>query len=182
MKIMNILPIAFIFLFACGATEEAPVPTKDVMQITSPEFEHTASIPSMYTCDGENVNPPLEFSSVPDEATSLVLIMEDPDVPKSIREDGMWDHWVVFNIPMTVKKIEKDSVPEGVLGANTKGENKYGGPCPPDREHRYFFKLFALESELDLEEGATKAQVEEAMEGKVIEVAQLIGRYEREKN
>ncbi|MDP6592568.1 MAG: YbhB/YbcL family Raf kinase inhibitor-like protein, partial [Candidatus Poseidoniia archaeon] len=118
-------------------------------------------------------------SSVPDEAKSLVLIMEDPDVPKSIREDGMWDHWVVFNIPATVKKIEKDSVPEGVLGVNTKGENKYGGPCPPDREHRYFFRLFALESELGLEEGATKAQVEEAIEGHVIEVAQLIGRYER---
>jgi len=177
MRSVKALPIVFLFLFAC--TSNQCVSQEETMQITSTAFAHTESIPSKYTCDGDNVNPPLEFNDIPDEARSLVLIMEDPDVPKSIREDGMWDHWVVFNIPTTVSKVGKDSVPEGVLGVNTKGENKYGGPCPPDREHRYFFKLFALESELDLKEGATKMQVESAMEGKVIEVAQLIGRYER---
>ena len=175
---MKILPVAFLLLFACATSDQAS--PKKIMQITSTAFEHTTSIPSKYTCDGDNVNPPLEFKDFPEGAVSLVLIMEDPDVPKSIREDGMWDHWVVFNIPTSVTNVEENSNPEGVMGMNTREEKKYGGPCPPDREHRYFFKLFALDSDLDLEEGATKAQVEEAMVGHVIEVAQLIGRYERQ--
>ncbi len=174
--LIRILPLISLFLFACTANQAL---RSETMQISSSAFEHTASIPSKYTCDGDNVNPPLEFSEIPEGTTSLVLIMEDPDVPKSIREDGMWDHWVVFNIPTSVTSVAENSNPEGVMGKNTREENKYGGPCPPDREHRYFFKLFALDSDLDLKEGATKAQVEEAMIGHVLEVAQLIGRYER---
>lgn len=177
MKPSWILPIAFLFLFACTSDQASH---SETMKITSTVFEHTESIPSKYTCDGDNVNPPLEFKDVPEGTVSLALIMEDPDVPKSIREDGMWDHWVTFNISPAVVGVREDSrIEGGVRGKNTKGKKKYGGPCPPDREHRYFFKLFALDTMLDLKKGATKTEVEEAMEGHVIEVAQLIGRYER---
>lgn len=149
------------------------------MKLTSPAFEHGGKIPSKYTCDGENINPPLAISDVPPGAGSLVLIMDDPDVPKHLRADGMWDHWVVFNIPATIRDIGEGEEPEGTHGVGTGGNANYFGPCPPDREHRYFFKLYALDTELDLPEKATKGQVEKAMEGHVIEKTELMGRYER---
>jgi Raf kinase inhibitor-like YbhB/YbcL family protein len=149
------------------------------MKLTSPAFEHGGKIPPKYTCDGENINPPLAISDVPPGAGSLVLIMDDPDVPKHVRTDGMWDHWVVFNIPATIRDIGEGEEPQGTHGVGTGGNVNYLGPCPPDREHRYFFKLFALDTELDLQEKATKGQVEKAMEGHVIEKTELMGRYER---
>lgn len=149
------------------------------MKLTSPAFEHGGKIPSKYTCDGENINPPLAISDVPPGTGSLVLIMDDPDVPKHLRADGMWDHWVVFNIPATIREIGEGKEPEGTSGVGTSGNVEYSGPCPPDREHRYFFKLYALDTELDLPEKATKGQVEKAMEGHVIEKTELMGRYER---
>lgn len=147
------------------------------MRISSPVFEHEGSIPAKYTCEGENVSPPLVFSDVPDRAKSLVLIMEDPDVPKELRQDGMWDHWIVFNIDPMTRDVAEASDPPGTLGVNTRGENAYGGPCPPDGEHRYFFKLYALDAELSLPTGAAKAQVEMAMQEHVLASAQLMGRY-----
>ena len=120
------------------------------MKLASKAFAHGESIPAKYTCDGENISPPLEISDVPSEARSLVLIMDDPDVPRNIREDGMWDHWVVFNIPPTIGDIPEASAPEGTPGKGTSGDHGYFGPCPPDREHRYFFKLYALDATLDL--------------------------------
>ena len=147
------------------------------MQLKSPAFEHEGSIPSLYTCQGEDINPPLEISGVPDEAVSLVLIMDDPDVPRTLRADGMFDHWVVFNIDPKLKKIEQKAFPFGIVGKNTAGTNRYFGPCPPDREHRYFFKLYALDKKLDLETGATKAEVESALEGHVLVQAELMGRF-----
>ena len=149
------------------------------MKLESTAFEHGGKIPSKHTCDGENINPPLTISDVPSEAKSLVLIMDDPDVPKAIREDGMWDHWVVFNIPPNLQEIKEGEEPEGVHGAGTGGNEDYFGPCPPDREHRYFFKLYALDAKLDLPRKASKQQVEEAMEGLIIVQTELMGLYER---
>ena len=149
------------------------------MELKSNAFGHNARIPAKYTCDGKNISPPLSIGSVPEDAEALVLIMDDPDVPKSIRADGMWDHWVVFNIPVSVREIPEGKNPDGVLGKNTGGKNEYIGPCPPDREHRYFFKVYALDTKLNLQKGAGKADVEKAMKGHILAQATLIGLYKR---
>ncbi len=149
------------------------------MKLTSSAFKPGERIPSIYTCDGDNVNPPLEITGVPHEAESLVLIMEDPDVPRHLREDGMWDHWVVFNMPPDTRTIEENTEPDGTSGIGTNGKTGYFGPCPPDREHRYFFKVFALDTRLDLPEKSTKADVEKALAGHVLFHAELMGTYER---
>lgn len=151
------------------------------MKLQSPVFKQGEKIPSLYTCDSKNINPPLKFLDVPPDAKALVLIMDDPDVPKSVREDQMYDHWVVYNIPPETKEIKENTQPPGVGGMNTSGNTKYVGPCPPDREHRYFFKLYALSKQLDLLPGATKRQVEEKMKGHILAQAELMGRYERVK-
>ena len=148
------------------------------MKISSTAFGHEGKIPSKYTCDGENLSPPLFFSDVPKNAKSLVLIMEDPDVPVYIRQDGMWDHWILFNIPPETTEIGTGQQ-KGTPGITTSNKLKYGGPCPPDREHRYYFKLYALDSKLDLKEGATKEQALSAMKGHVIAEAVLMGKYQR---
>jgi len=149
------------------------------MKLASPAFENGEKIPSRFTCDGAAVSPPLTISDVPSGAKSLVLIMDDPDVPRVLRSDGIWDHWVVFNIPVDTAEIAEGEEPDGTHGKGTGGNLNYFGPCPPDREHRYFFKVYALDAELDLPEGATKQQVESAMEGHVLATAELMGRYER---
>ena len=145
-------------------------------------FTDGGKIPAKYSCDDQNINPALNFSDVPVEAMSLVLIMDDPDIPDFVKQKfgiQVWDHWVVFNIPPGTKEVAEGKDPQGRLGKNTGGKNAYGGPCPPDREHRYFFKLYALDSELSLPEGSTKAEVEEAMQGHILAEAKLMGRYER---
>lgn len=149
------------------------------MQLTSPAFENKGTIPSEYTCDGENISPELRVANVPEGTKSLVLIMEDPDVPEFVREDGMWDHWVVFNIPPDTVVIPKGEEPEGVQGLTTANKLGYGGPCPPDAEHRYFFMLYALDTELDEQEGATKEAVRMAMKHHILAKAELLGRYVR---
>jgi len=147
------------------------------MKITSSTFEHEGLIPAKHTCSAEGISPPLAISDVPSEAKSLALIMDDTDVPTFFRADGMWVHWVVFNIPPTISEINEGQEPEGIHGAGT-GENlNYYGPCPPDKEHRYYFKLYALDAMLDLQEKATKEQVEAAMEGHILAKAELMGRY-----
>ena len=150
-----------------------------VMQLLSSDFNHMGSIPLEYSCDGSDINPELIIKEVPSHAKSLALIMDDPDVPSSVHKDCMWDHWVVFNIPPTTTHILKDSMPQGIIGKNTDGTLCYQGSCPPDREHRYFFKLYALDCELDLPEGASKKQVEKAMQGHVIAQTELVGKYKR---
>jgi len=149
------------------------------VKLTSSVFEHDGKIPSKYTCDGENINPPLSIEGVPENTKTLVLLMDDPDVPKNLRPDGMWDHWVIFNIPPSTKELAEAQTPPGVQGKNTGGKIAYGGPCPPDREHRYFFKLYALDTELNLQEGTTKTDVEKAMQGHIIEKTELMVRYVR---
>lgn len=152
------------------------------MKIISSAFKDSGIIPSRYTCEGANISPPLEFVSVPSTAKSIVLIMDDPDVPQEVRSDRMWDHWIIFNMPPTTRQIPEMTGPtSGTFGKTTFGHNKYGGPCPPDREHRYFFKLFALDILLPLREGATKKDVEKAMQGHILSEAKMIGRYEKGK-
>lgn len=143
------------------------------MKLTSPVFEHNGVIPEQYTCDDQDINPPLAIENVPAEAVSLALIVYDPDAP-----GGAWDHWIVWNIPPDTTEIAEDSVP-GVQGRNGWSRADYGGPCPPRGTHRYFFKLCALDKKLDLKPGAGKAAVEKAMHGHVLARAELIGRYER---
>ncbi len=149
------------------------------LSLTSPAFSHNSPIPSRHTCDGENVNPPLEIAGVPDSAKSLVLVMDDPDVPKYIRSNGLWGHWIKFNIPPDTREIFEGREPEGLSGKGTAGNLDYHGPCPPDGEHRYFFKLYALNEKLNLPEGVSKAEIEREMEGKIIAHAELVGTYTR---
>ena len=144
------------------------------MEFFSPAFFDDEKMPSVYTCDGKNVNPPLQIDGVDPKAKSLVLIIDDPDAPA-----GTWVHWVVFNIPPQASYIAEDQVPQGVLGINSWGETKYNGPCPPFGEHRYFFKLYVLDVVLDLPKGASKHEVEKSMIGHVIDRAEFIGRYSR---
>lgn len=153
------------------------------LSITSTAFAEGGRIPSEYTCDASSaINPPLIFSGVPEGAKSLVLIMDDPDVPKALKPDGVFDHWVLFNISPDTKGIaEGESA--GTAGRSGSGTNDYVGPCPPPeyepKEHRYVFTLYALDARLPLKEGASKQEVLKAIEGHVIERAQIIGRYSR---
>ncbi|NGX61626.1 MAG: putative lipoprotein LppC [Chlamydiae bacterium] len=148
------------------------------MKLTSRAFEEGESIPRKYTCQGEGVSPPLEISGVPADAKSLVLLLDDPDVPTFVRKEQMWDHWVVYDIPSSTTRVEEgDKL--GTLGKNTSGNNCYEGPCPPDREHRYFFHLYALDTKLGFPEGETKQEVLDAMQGHILAQAELMGRYEK---
>lgn len=150
-----------------------------MMQLTSSAFKQGEKIPSRYTCDGTDVSPPLQIEGVPAAAKSLVLIMEDPDVPHYLRKDGLWVHWVLFNIPPQAQLIAEGKTPPSIPGVGTEGKTVYRGPAPPDREHRYFFLLYALDCQLSLSKGATKEEVVAAMQSHILEETQLMGRYER---
>jgi Raf kinase inhibitor-like YbhB/YbcL family protein len=145
------------------------------MKLSSPDFSHNGKMPSYLTCDGADISPELHIADVPLNAKSLVLIMDDPDAPR-----GTWTHWVVFNIPPETRKISKGNEPEGIQGVTDFRSLGYGGPCPPSGQHRYFFKVYALSGTLPLKEGATKQQVLQAMQGKIIAQAELMGLYERQ--
>lgn len=149
--------------------------------ITSTAFRDGESIPIKYTSDGENINPPLLFGGIAESIAALTLIVDDPDAATDPDGPGhTFDHWVVFNIPPDTIEIAENSVPYRAIEArNGAGQSKYIGPAPPNGEHRYFFKLYALSSTLDLGAEATKSQVEKAMDGKVVAQAQLIGKYQR---
>jgi Raf kinase inhibitor-like YbhB/YbcL family protein len=147
------------------------------MILTSTAFGHNEQIPSDYTCDGKNYNPPLTFSKVPEDAQSLVLIVEDPDAVSK----KPFTHWLIYNIPPATLQILKHEVPpNSMLGMTDFGKLEYGGPCPPSGRHRYLFKLFALDTLLDLPKGSIKETVEKAMKNHVIESAELIGLYTKE--
>lgn len=153
------------------------------MQITSASFSHEGLIPALYTCDGQNINPPLSFAEIPEGTVSLALLMDDPDVPLDRIPEGVFDHWVAFNIPPTTTGVSENGKPEGgVEGLTTRDTQGYTGPCPPDREHRYFFRLYALDTMLDLDESAHKSDVLQAMEGHILQEAELMGRYNRPEN
>jgi Raf kinase inhibitor-like YbhB/YbcL family protein len=142
------------------------------LKITSPLFTNNGTIPAKCTCDGDDVNPPLSVEGIPEGTQSLVLIVDDPDAPS-----GTWDHWVVWNIS-PVREIKENSVP-GVEGFNDFGGKSYGGPCPPRGIHRYFFKVYALDTKLNLSSNSRKKDVEKGMQGHVLAKGELIGRYSR---
>ena len=142
------------------------------MKLTS-TFNHNEKIPAKYTCKGEDISPELKIENIPENTKSLVLIIDDPDAP-----NGTWDHWVMWNIE-PVNIIQENTAP-CIQGKNSWGKNTNGGPCPPSGTHRYFFKLFALDCKLDLNENSNKADVEKAMEGHVLEKVELIGLFCKE--
>jgi Raf kinase inhibitor-like YbhB/YbcL family protein len=146
------------------------------IKVTSSAFQEGGNISSKFTCDGSDTSPPLQIGGVPPGAKSLVLIVDDPDAP-----GGLFTHWLVWNIPPHTNSIAEGSAPKGVQGANDFGKSGYRGPCPPPGTHRYSFKIFALDRELELGSGAKRSQVDAAMKGHVIAQGELIGRYARKK-
>jgi Raf kinase inhibitor-like YbhB/YbcL family protein len=161
------IALATVASFAAGGAR---------MKITSSAFQEGADIPSKFTCDGADTSPALQVADVPSGAKSLALIVDDPDAPS-----GLFTHWIVWNISPQTSTIEEGSAPKGVQGTNDFGKSGYGGPCPPSGTHRYYFKIFALDRELDLPAGTKRSQLDAAMKGHVVAEGQLMGRYARKK-
>ena len=184
--------IAIVVTCSCQDKDEEKVQTKSTQEtkekemkmefkLTSSAFEEGGMIPKKYTCDAEDVSLPLTWGTVPEGTKSLILICDDPDAP--VRT---WVHWVLYDIPSDVKELpesvpDDDTLENGAKqGTNDFGNLGYGGPCPPSGTHRYFFKLYALDSMLELEPGKTKAEVLDAMEGHLLAETQLIGKYSKQ--
>ncbi|GAB4235466.1 MAG: YbhB/YbcL family Raf kinase inhibitor-like protein [Deltaproteobacteria bacterium] len=145
------------------------------LQLESHAFPHNGMIPKEHTCDGADRSPALAIRNVPPKTVSLALVVDDPDAPR-----GTWVHWVLWNITPGTTEIPAGSVPAGTIeGTNDFGKTGYGGPCPPSGTHRYFFKLYALDTRLPLRPGATKAQLEAAMKDHILGKAERVGRYGR---
>ena len=150
------------------------------MKITSSAFQHEGMIPEKYTCKGQDISPSLSWEGAPEGTKSFVMICDDPDAPFKT-----WDHWLLFNIPVSVTDINEGipDLPElanGIRhGKNSWGRNDYGGPCPPSGTHRYFFKLYALDTLLDLKPGEKKKTILRAMEGHILEEAELMGKFKK---
>ncbi len=176
-KFLYSLLVASVFIFNQA---DAQMKGGKVMKIKSPAFEQGEMIPKIYTCDGADVSPPLEWSSVPEGTKSFALISDDPDAPM-----GTWIHWVVYDLPASLTKLPENVPPESTLadggkqGMTSFRRIGYGGPCPPSGTHRYYFTLYALDTTVDLDPGATKKQLLEAMKGHILSEAQLMGKYKR---
>jgi len=152
--------------------------------VSSPAFAPNGSIPPQYTCDGRNISPPLAWSELPEGTRSLALIVDDPDAPDPRAPRRTWVHWVVYDIPATAVGIAEGAspgrLPAGAReGLNDFGRQGYGGPCPPTGRHRYFHKLYALDTMLTALQRPTRAQLEQAMAGHVLGQGELVGTYER---
>ena len=186
-RISALIILTSLALFSCS-TRPQPLPPEPParqspeksgeLRVTSAAFKEGQPIPRQYTCDGVNVSPPLEWSGAPKTARTIAIIADDPDAPS-----GAWVHWVLYNLPAENIGIV-ENLPEtenlkagGFQGKNDFGKIGYGGPCPPSGSHRYFFKVYALDVELPLKAGATKAEVENAFAGHVVAQGQLMGRY-----
>ncbi len=178
---------AMVFISGCVQNEKAQAPVNkefpetgkgdesmniQSIKVSSSAFTSNGSIPEKYTCDGQNINPPLEFEGIPEQAESLVLIVDDPDAPTKT-----FTHWIIWNIE-PVAKIEEDSIP-GVEGLNDFKEIGYGGPCPPSGTHRYFFRVYALDKNLDLKAGSGRKDLENEMIGHIIAEGELMGKYRK---
>ncbi len=146
----------------------------NTLVVESPEISQNGHIPLQYTCDGENINPPIAVSNIPEATKTLALVMEDPDAP-----GGTFTHWLLWNISPEDKITEKTSL--GVSGINSFGKTGYGGPCPPSGTHRYYFKVYALDKELTIVAGEDKNSLLEAMEGHILATGELMSRYSRKK-
>src|SRR4030095_5889972 len=145
------------------------------LKLISTVFSHKGHIPPLYTCEGKNINPPLKVENVPDGTKTLAIIVEDPDAPR-----GTFDHCVVWNISPNEAIAERSNA--GINGMNGFGKTGYGGPCPPSGEHRYFFKFFALDDELNLLAGSKKEELLDAMKGHVLASAEVMGVYQKHKH
>lgn len=174
--------IAFgIFIFYRNTSPNPSIPVTDTMEqfkLKTSAFKEGDTIPKKFTCDGDDINPLLEIRNVPEGAKSMALIMDDPDASRGVP----FDHWIVFNIDPKTQYISEDNVPaNAVLGANSWGKPKYGGPCPPQGKpaHRYVFTLYALDVMLELTQGATKADLQNAMEPHIIAHTSIMGTYGR---
>lgn len=186
-----LLLIAALFLLACRSetssnnvqpSNQAVGGKKMEMKVTSKAFQDGGMIPPQYTCTGANISPPLAWGAVPEQSKSLALVIDDPDAPSKT-----FVHWVAFNIPANVKEMP-ENIPaqetlncfgQGKQGTNDFKKLGYGGPCPPSGTHHYYFKLYALDTELTLDSSATKDQLLKAMEGHVLGEGQLMGRYQK---
>lgn len=158
---------------------EDPAPLNEggdpmTMALTSPAFNDGESIPKKFTCDGEDISPELDWFGTPEGTVSMALIMDDPDAPV-----GTWVHWVVYNLPMDLSGMREGMTGVGLDGTNSWNRTGYGGPCPPSGTHRYYFKLYALDTLLDLDPGAKKDALLAAMEGHILGQAELMGTYSR---
>jgi len=174
-KMFFLLCIILLLSFFASFIQAKETSKKGGLTITSPAFKNNEMIQEKFTCDGANVNPLLLISNMPPSTKSFALIVDDPDAPM-----GIWVHWVVWNIPPDTKEIAEDHLPTGARqGLNDFRKNRYGGPCPPSGTHRYFFKLYALDSLLDLPLNATKSDLEKAMKGHVLGHAEIVGLYRR---
>jgi Raf kinase inhibitor-like YbhB/YbcL family protein len=161
-----------------------PAAAEETMKLTSTAFTENQSIPKLYTCEGQDRSPPLTWSGVPANAKSLALILDDPDAPDPAAPRMTWVHWVLYNIPVTASGLAEgvisSALPKGALeGLNDWQRTGYGGPCPPIGRHRYFHKLYALDTVLPDLKKPTKAALEKAMKGHVIAETQLIGTYQK---
>jgi Raf kinase inhibitor-like YbhB/YbcL family protein len=159
--------LAAVVSFAAGGAK---------MKITSSAFQEGGNIPSKFTCDGGDSSPPLQIAEIPSNVKSMALVVDDPDAPS-----GLFTHWIAWNISPQTNAIAEASVPKGVQGTNDFGKSNYGGPCPPSGTHRYYFKIFALDRELNLPAGAKRNQLDAAMKGHVVAQGELMGRYSRKK-
>lgn len=178
--VLVILVIAGALILArkSGETKVLPAPTPiptTNMHITSSAFTEAQHIPTEYTCDGQNINPPLTISEVPENAKSLAIIMDDLDSP-----NGNFVHWLIWNIGSKTDEILEGKIPPGAMeGTNSFAKKGYGGPCPTVGEHRYFFRLFALDETLSLSAGATREKLEAALQGHILARAEFYGVYKR---
>jgi len=169
-----LISMAIVLLVASGAVGKEAF-KMNTFSIESSAFKDNSSIPRKYSCDGKDINPPLAIQNVPNGTKSLALIVDDPDAPV-----GIWVHWVVWDIDPGTKQIAENSVPPGsVQGTNDFGKTNHGGPCPPSGTHRYFFKLYALDTKLDMKGKIVKKDIEKAMKGHVLGEAQTMGLYKR---
>jgi len=159
------ITMAAIVSFASGEAK---------MKITSSTFQEGGNIPSKFTCDGGDSSPPLQIAEIPSGAKSLALVVDDPDAPS-----GLFTHWIVWNISPQTNEIAEGSAPKGVQGTSDFGKSGYGGPCPPPGTHRYYFKIFALDRELNLPSATKRNQLDAAIKGHVVAQAELMGRYSR---
>ncbi len=181
--VLVVLALVFVYMrlrkkpsqVETGSKIEGGQQVNSSMKITSSAFDNNQMMPSKYTCDGENISPPLEITQIPEKAKSLVLIVDDPDAPS-----GDWVHWLVWNIEPSTGEIGEKQIPSGATaGTNDFGKQAYGGPCPPSGTHRYQFKLYALDTNLDISASSKKIDLENSMQGHILDSDVLVGLYKR---
>lgn len=160
------MPFLFIFILFFGG--------EPLLTVKSPAFANNNYIPKKFSCDGENYNPAITLENIPKDAKSLALIMEDIDSP-----NGEFTHWLMWNMPVKSKIAEKSA--PGTQGLNSRKENKYYGPCPPNGIHKYHFRVYALDAKLDLSENSDKSALLKAMEGHILASGDLVGQYKSQR-